>query len=243
MPLQRWNALKTINITTNALLGTTTLFATSTSACFVEPGQSSSSLTDSHATVTSLGQTILERRFAEFPLFDVSGKQDSVGRVVYGVSREETGTLNFFYRFVNYTPENIGIESIQVSGFGDVLTEVQTLSDDDHQMLPHSALRSATGSQIDFEFDPAPIEPGAKSATLLIRTNATAYDQNGALSLQAIGSSRFSPETTYTFEDAQLKSFSPAAAPHTVPLPAPIWTGLAGLAATVVYVLKHKQVV
>ena len=214
------------------------ILATSASACFVGAGQNSDSLTDNHAALSNLGD-VLQQSMVEFPLTDTLGNDVSVGRMVYGVSRNQFGSLDFFYQFFNYSPDEIGLNNVSLDGFKGVTAEVHTLAEPDEN-IPYAANRSLDSSKIDFLFDDCLLTPGQRTVTLVVSTDAQHYEETGVVNLAPF----VSPQSTGSFidlADAQVQAFAPASShAAVVPLPAPAWSSLAGLIATIIYVVRHK---
>jgi hypothetical protein len=216
------------------------MLVTTTHACLVAPGSGSDDLSSNHAAASDLGD-ILQQSMVEFPLSDESGNDVTVGRMVYGVSRSATGSLDFFYQFFNYSPESIGIKSVKLNGFSGVNTEVHTLAGWEED-LPIAAERSPDGSQIDFLFDDCLLTPGERTLTMVVQTDAQHYAEQGTVDLTPFLITPLSSSTTTSLAEAQLQAFAPAAShsPAIVPLPAPVWSSLAGLVVTMIYVIRHK---
>lgn len=219
-------------------------------AHFVNPGEA----TDSHQ-VNDLGGTILDRKVTQFAW---QGNEEYFGRIISGVAQNpQTNTLCFFYQFVNYSNWQFNIDSLQVGSFTGYQTEIRTL--DAENGLPDSA-RSADGSTIEFGFDQTSgvIDPNAKSLTVIVHTDATEYNDDGTATVE--GNVIVDEEAGYGI--ASIAAFAPTAAalpaetpvvpedpnlgeapgtPVVAPLPAPVWTGFAGIAGSILYVLRLKR--
>jgi len=212
------------------------MLAASASACFAQPPRAH----NGHTEATDLGD-VLQQSMVEFPLSDIDGNEVTVGRLVYGVSRNDGGSLDFFYQFFNYSPQDIGLNTVTLNGFSGVNTEVHALAGIEEN-LPVSALRSEDGSKIDFLFDDCLLTPGEKTLTLVVRTDADRYEETGTVDLLPFVFTGGLPRVASSLAETQVQSFAPAThgTPLTVPLPAPVWSTLAGLLVTVIYVIRHK---
>lgn len=133
--------------------------------------------------------------------------------------------LTFIYEF-DVTQGDIS--DLLLSDFADYLTDVTTAGGNElfafgvSNVAPSSASRSSgTGADLDFAFS-SNVLPGDTSYTLIINTNATAFDQLGTMELQDSGTQSFA-------------AFEPVDA---APVPEPgsfvlLGTGLLGMGAAI----------
>lgn len=143
-----------------------------------------------HATPVPAGGTVVPTATATLPtgLTFVASQSGTISPGTFtatytsSVYRTAAGTLDFVYDFSDGSGSRNGIESFSAYNFGAFTTDVSYLTNNGN--APVTATRTATGT-VGFNFAAgSPVAPGTSSDTLIIATNATAYDSVGVLSLQ-----------------------------------------------------------
>lgn len=197
-----------------------------------------------------LAGTIEAQKLILFTLKDPDGNDFYQGWLANGVIRDPASNeLSFFYQFTNDSPSDVlGVAQLTSSSFKDVTTDVVTLTDSNGDIAPLEAIRSDDGQLVVFGFDTVGqrLRPGASSLQFLIRTNATSYNFEGSIGVAAFTAESWQENSPILqFGDTAVSGFAPAGAPDggvvTVPLPAPLWMGMAGFAGSVIYSLRTKR--
>lgn len=124
-----------------------------------------------------------------------------------------TGFLDFYFRVSNDSTSVDPITRLTAIDFGTVvISDANFRSDLGPGTPPVEATRSASGSVVGFNFDPAGLAPGATSSWMYVSTDASVY-YHGSTSL-------------INGDIASLHSYSPVS----TPVPEPFTMGLTGSA-------------
>jgi hypothetical protein len=203
----------------------------SSTAAVVPPG---GSITDEDLEFTLPTGTRVAERATPFTITFTSNDGRSTDEVARGtlsnyVLRDDQGRLTFVYDIdvVEGDQGNINEGALlRARGFAGFETDV----DGDFESV-FSVTRSADGSELVMRG----LNEGLMQApTLVVRTDATAFNENGTLVYEVADEFPFPPdgefqigEGSFTFEG----TFQPADDPVVIPLPPAAATGLAGLGA------------
>jgi hypothetical protein len=189
-----------------ALLGALAL-ATQARATVIAPGTSvvpdaqSNPLTDPTATIVATASGTFNASNLDF------------GTYKEYVVKESSGTLDFVYQFTNDPNSGTALERASMYHFTGFSANVGFVAGSG-DVPPVTADRTSGGTVIGFNFPASNGVPTGKSSDLLIiRTNATSFDNTG----------------TFTFQDGAattVPGFAPAAVPEPSAL---VLTGLGGL--------------
>jgi hypothetical protein len=140
------------------------------------------------------------------------------------VVRESSGTLDFVYQFTNSPLSLTSIERVTMYHFTGFTTDVGFVNGSGTQP-PTSATSSPAGAVVGFGFLAADAVPaGGTSDLLIIRTNATQYDNTG----------------TFTFQGGGATTV-PGFAPSSVVVPEPSALALTGLGGFVMVVVAARR--
>ncbi len=132
------------------------------------------------------------------------------------------GTLDFYFRIINDATSNGAIILAGRNDFGSWTTDVDWRSDGLGVDGPSFGFRNPSGTEMQFGFSPAAIDPGEDSRFFFIKTNATQFSAEGSAYLTGL------PALGTKGASTVLTSYQPTV----VPLPAAAWllgSGLLGL--------------
>jgi len=146
---------------------------------------------------SNLPGTQLDWTSVQFTAYDAQGAALYNGVLRTAVYKNASNFLDFYYQFANSGSSLDSVGRLTMTNFGSFITDVGYRSDnwdgagqfETGTQNALSADRSGSGGTIGFGFGSslARIDPGEISATLVVRTNATAYTagsvttQNGAV--------------------------------------------------------------
>jgi hypothetical protein len=126
-------------------------------------------------TSSPSGAAVIIANTGLVPFVSNLGPNDFSGRVQEWVFREPTGTLDFVYQ-VRQDTGTQSIDKLTVSSYAGFLTSVginpAIFNSLPPTIAPFTAVRSANGVNIDFDFADSAFAPGLQSFALDIQTNA-----------------------------------------------------------------------
>lgn len=238
---------------TAGLIPTVLLTTTPASAELLPPGGFASDFASSLTERPDFGGTVEQKAMIPFTLTDDSGQSIYSGELMHEVVRDtKSGTLSFYYQFINSSNDVFGVQDLITSSFEQYEAEVAILTDHDGETAPIDALRSDDGSAVTFEFDSlaSRVAPDGTSFLFLVKTNATNYDRNGITDIHAFTADSLDEGSQPLGSGgAQISTFRPIAAGSNgggggsvaVPLPPPVWTAIPTMFVSALYMGRMRK--
>jgi hypothetical protein len=224
------------------------------SADLIGPGDLTEDLATSLDQRPDLGGDLEARQMIPYTLKDEMGDSIYLGQIVHDVLRDpKDQTLSFAYHFMNTSTAILGVQDVMAGEFAGFQTDVAVLTDSTGETAPVDAIRTTDGKDVVFDFDAVAsrIAPGATSYTFLVKTNATQFDNNGAMSISAFtADSTEEGSAILSLGDTTIKTFRPSGEPvlgsvppppTSVPLPPPVWTAIPTMIGSAIYVRRLRR--
>jgi hypothetical protein len=226
------------------------------SADAIGPGDLASDFATTLTDRPDLGGDVEAKLFIPYTLKDDDGKDIYTGHILHEVVRnEQSGTLSFYYKFMNGSDDVLGVTQAIASEFTNFKTDVEILTDSGGETAPTDIYRSFDGKDIYFAFDEtAPrISAGGQSLTFLVQTDATKYDDHGDIDIQAFTAQSTAEDSKIldsgeaivsTFRpigSAKPAAPTPPGTPAAVPLPSPFIAGAFTMIAAGIYSWRSQR--